>query len=238
MRLILPSCRASLTAADLLLICSILSPDQTETGALERFLTDPESRDELLDSDALFHYLMEQADPLSVSPRLYFYVMARRALKRASLDDRETADYIASMLAGQVEQSNHSHPFVSPGGRRSAFFYAVDAFQHIAAAAPTERFFLIVDLANISLFVTGIYPGHIEHRARYRGAPSIDYYEQIGQTQFRAACDHRLASEFQLQDIFERLGGEFHRARCALNHLGETLLFTGQVPPPPELPQN
>jgi hypothetical protein len=63
-----------------------------------------------------------------------------------------------------------------------------------------------------------------------RGAPSLSFYEAVGQSTYLSMADHPQARRTELQDIFRMLGGEFHRVRLALNTLADTLLHLHETP--------
>jgi len=72
-------------------------------------------------------------------------------------------------------------------------------------------------IGNHSLFLAGVFPDRIRFRAENRGFPSLRYYEALGQVNFRAASDHRLAARYALAPIFATLAERFKDARLALN---------------------
>ena len=66
---------------------------------LVKLLADPESRDAILDDPQLFTALIESRGCLTVSNHFYFYVLVRHTLKRAGIESRDVADYVAELLA-------------------------------------------------------------------------------------------------------------------------------------------
>lgn len=227
MRLVLPRCRQCLTREDEGFLAETLAVSPAAREAVGALLSDPPMRDALLDEEAVRHRLLESPQSLAVSPALYFYVLVRHSLKRGGVDDRDLSDYLASLLlAYLVERREHSPNLHVP--------YVGDRMSEIAASAGADRFFLVVELADRLLFLTGIFPAHFEHRRQRRGAPSLDFYEGVGLCQYRTASGHALAREFCLEPIFKALGEAFHEIRLGLNRIGETLAFAGDdgVPPP------
>jgi hypothetical protein len=57
-----------------------------------------------------------------------------------------------------------------------------------------------------------------------KGAPGLGYYEGLGRMNFRAASDHRLAREYDLDGIFSLLAERFQETRLALNDVRELLI--------------
>ncbi len=229
MELITTCCRSRLTPADATFLISTLSASTNDATILERLLVDGDMLDRLLDHPALFRALLEHPGQLPISPRLFFYVVVRHVLKDAGLDDRELADYVASVL-DTFSDADKAFP-TSPTGQRTPL-YVCDVMEKIAQANHTERFLLTVQLANQALFFSGIFPEHIRYRARRHAAPDLEFYDSVGTAQFRAAGGHRLAHEFQLDHVFALLGQSFTRARQALNTCAERLLFFTHAPEP------
>ena len=220
MKLILPSFQANLTAADLAFVASVMLPKGEDAQALETLLCDNDTAHKILDSELLFNSIIEHPNQLNISPHLFFYILVNHALKEVGISDGEITDYLASLLSDKVRASQQST--MSP---RNALFYAVDLLEKLQAASHSERFFIMAQIANQSLFITGIFPNHVKQRAQSRAAPDIAYYASMGRTHFKAACDHRLAAEFQLENIFGILGERFEEARQALNNVGDNLVF-------------
>jgi len=224
MRVLQPFCRARLTAADFTFMRGVLLKDLDEEPALGRLFNDPAMLDELLDHPALYRALLEDVRHLQVSLQLYFYVTTRQVLRRNGVDDREVADYLASLLA---ECSRHR---LGPNHRRGdrGHFYAVEAMERIQQAAPAQAFALTIDLANRALFLAGVFPEHIRRREQRRAAPGLDYYDTLGSAHFRAASGHALAREFALEGVLGALGEGFREARRALNAFSGEVAFIGQ----------
>ncbi len=223
MRLVLPRCRQHLTREDENFLAETLAASPASREAVAELLADPPMRDLLLDEKEVFQILLESPQSLAVSPNLYFYVLVRHSLKDNGVDDRELADYLASLLLAYLmeRQSGMHVPYVG------------ECMSEIAASAGADRFFLVVELADRLLFLTGIFPAHFEHRRQRRGAPPLDFYENVGVAQYRTASGHALAREFCLEPIFQALGEAFHEIRLGLNRIGDTLAFTGDDGPSP-----
>src|SRR5438132_13190596 len=98
MKMIQPSCRVQFAAEDIDFILSVLGGRLGTAECLVGLLADEESRDLILDDEALFHALLEDRGCLRVSSHFYFYVMVRNVFRRAGIDDREIADYVAEVL--------------------------------------------------------------------------------------------------------------------------------------------
>lgn len=219
-----PQCRSRLSQADLSFLQAVLTgragdPD----GALLALLADEEVRDRLLDEPALFHTLLEEPGQLAVSERLYFYVLVRHALLRAGLEDREAADYIAGVLVQWTHQLTQKAGLAA----REPFSYVHDVLAQIEQAEGYRRFALITFLGNQSLVLTGVFPEHLEERARRRAAPPLEFYESVGRSQYARARHEVLAREFALEGVYTTLSEDFPAVRQSLNHLKDHFLHLG-----------
>ena len=99
MKVIQPNCRAQFAAEDIDFVLSVLGRKLGTAECLVNLLSDPDSRDLILDDEALLHALLERGGCVRVSTRLYFYILVRHGLRRAGINDRAVADYVAEMLA-------------------------------------------------------------------------------------------------------------------------------------------
>ncbi len=219
------SCRARLQPRDFEFIAATLAGDAEERGFLVSLFDEPDALDAILGSDRLFQAVMELPMPLAVSPELYFFVLVRRSLGDAGIDDVEIADYVAATLADHAGGALSRHP----SGRMpdAEFTYHVDIVERMADASPCERFFLQVQCGNRFLVLTGLFPRFLERRAERRGAPGLDYYEGVARHSFRVAGRHPLAEEYALREVYERLADCFPETRRALNRMAEDRLFLG-----------
>ncbi len=226
MKMIQPNCRAQFAAEDIEFILSILGRKIGTADCLIRLLSDEESRDIILDDDALFHALLESSGCLRVSTRFYFYILVRQVFRRSDIKDRAVADYVAEVLSefARTEQAR----FVSPGAPESLeyFFEMLTALQK---ADDRTNFFIRVHIGNYSLFLSGVFPERIRFRAEARGFPGLSYYESLGRMQYRAASDHRLAQKYHLTAILNTLAERFGATRLALNDIADRLFALGDT---------
>ena len=224
MRVIQANCRVQFTADDVDFILTVLGRNKGEAASLVALLADPDSRDLILDDDTLFRALLEQRGCLRVSPHLYFYVLVRHVLRRSGLEDRNVADYVAELLTefSRLERTQ----CVVPGqpARLQYFFEMLTALQ---TADDHTAFCIRAHIGNHSLFLSGVFPEHIRHRAELSGAPGLSYYQELGRANYRAASTHRLAARYDLASVFDTLAERFEPARLALNDLAERVLSLG-----------
>ena len=217
MKLVTPLSRARLTEKDITFISRTLGSTERGSRSVLSLLLDPETRDQILDDDELFHALLECPNCIPVSLHLYFFVMVRHALKQAGKDDIELADYIASLLSDWVSAESGAAALTHQG--RSSYEYVSDLMSVMASMDHDARFHIMVYMANHFLVMTGVFPEHIRKGAQQHGRPQLGFYEEAGRWGFAHAADHRLAKQHQLQSIFVDLSKNFSSMRKVLNHV-------------------
>ena len=190
MNVIQPNCRIQFTAEDIDFIVSILGRKTRDSSCLVQLLADESTRDVILDDDALYHAFLEHRGCLRVSSHFYFYVLVRHQLRRAGIEEREVADYVAEVLC-EFSRSERARCTV-PGGQAT-----IEYLEMVAALEKADergRFCIRAHIGNHSLFLTGVFPDRIRFRAEKRGFPDLRSYEALGRANFRVASDHRFAA--------------------------------------------
>src|ERR1700752_1025073 len=99
MKVIQPNCRVQFPAQDIEFILEVLGRRIGTAECLVKLLADEESRDVILDDEALFHALLEKRGCLRVSSRFYFYILVRHVFRLSDIQNRAVADYVAEVLA-------------------------------------------------------------------------------------------------------------------------------------------
>jgi hypothetical protein len=229
MKVIQPTCRARFTAQDVDFVVDVLGRSRKGTAVLVELLADEETRDLILDDPELHAALIERGGCLDVSARFYFYVLVRRVLARAGIRDRAVADYVAELLAEYVRVVGTR---CEVPGLEKPLEYFFEMLAALPRADEGTAFQVRAHIGNHSLFLSGLFKEHIEHRAARKGAPGLSYYEDLGRTNFRVAGDHRLAQRYSLSSVFGILSEEFETARLALNDLTERVFTFRREPDP------
>ncbi|MFN7138839.1 MAG: hypothetical protein ACK4UN_05835 [Limisphaerales bacterium] len=220
MKLIQPNCRVQFTARDIDFIVSVLGQRTGNAATLTSLLADTETRDLILDDEALFRALLEQRGYLPVSHHFYFYVLVRHVLRGAGIEDRAVADYVAEVLA---EFSNAENVRCIIPGKPHPLDYFFEMLAALQTADPHTSFYIRTHIGNQSLFFSGVFPEHIRYRAERRGFPDLSYYAELGRANFRVARDHHLARKYDLAEVFDVLSQHFDPARRALNDLADRI---------------
>lgn len=225
------NCRAQFTADDFSFVVRTLAKSQRDAVSLVSLLSDENERDAILDHELIYESVVDRTGCLQVSAAFYFYILTRRVLRRASLDERALTDYVAAVLLAFSHTSqlqSPQSPDNSPNVRN--FTYISDLLTQLNTCGPEHTFLLRTHLANYSLFLSGVFVERIQSHEQRRGAPSLSFYEAVGQSSYLSAAQHPQARRSDLHTIFELLGQEFRRVRLALNNLTETLLHLHQPP--------
>lgn len=224
MKVIQPNCRVQFAAEDIDFILLVLGGKLGNAECLVRLLADEESRDLILDDEALLRALLERRGCLRVSTHFYFYVLVRHVFLRSDIKDRTVADYVAELLAefARTERARCVVP-----GQANPLDYFFEMLAALQTADDRTRFHIRVHIGNHSLFLSGVFPERIRFRAEQRGFPDLKYYETIGRTQYRVASDHRLAQRYELANILSTLSERFEATRLALNDISDRLFTLG-----------
>lgn len=227
MKIIRPNCRLQFAAEDVDFILQVLGQRLGDAQCLVRLLADEDSRDLILDDEALFRALLENGQCLRVSSHFYFYILVRQAFRRADIQDRAVADYVAEVLAEFAHAERARGVALTHGAPIDYLFEMLTALQ---SADDRTGFAIRVHVGNYSLFLSGVFPSRIRFRSEVRGHPDLRYYEGVGRAQYRVASDHRLAQEYELSNIFCTLAERFLDTRLALNDIAERLFCLGDGP--------
>lgn len=220
--MILADTRHHLTRDDAQLAARILARDSgDELTDLEARLTD-EGIDAILDDPRLPGALMRHPRGAHASFTLFAYVMVRHALRQAGESDRGMADYVSAMVI-HFGFRDRAHR-ISPADDE-----VYDALAQLIGDVndpDARRSFLVrTHLGNYALWLSGIFPDHIERRRWRRGGPDLEYYEEMGRRGFQLAADHRLAEEHGLAMLYATAAERFGILRAALNAVSDSLFF-------------
>jgi hypothetical protein len=226
MKIIQPNCRIQFAAEDIEFIVSVLGSKLGTAECLVKLLADEESRDLILDDEALLRALLERRGCLRVSSRFYFYILVRHVFRRADLQDRRVADYVAEVLS-EFARAERARCVVPGQGNPLDYFFEMLAA--LEKADDRTSFFIRVHIGNHSLFLSGVFPDRIRFRAESRGFPNLKYYEGLGRTQYRMASDHRLAQRYEVANVLSTLAERFETTRLALNDIADRLFSIGDT---------
>ncbi|HEU0054022.1 MAG TPA: hypothetical protein VFQ39_12640, partial [Longimicrobium sp.] len=213
--MIKPNVRASFGRREAELLLAVAGPAGEARLREEGF-------DALLDDVAVLRELIRR-DGISRAPApLVFYLLVRHALLQREVADRQLADYTAAML---LEFGMAGRAYSVDGGKDEPCLYLADILQAIETARGEREFRLRVHLGNFALWLAGMFPDHVTHRVRRRGAPGLAYYDDLGAVGFRTAAASDLALRHGVGDLFLHCAERFRDVRGALNSLSDVVFF-------------
>ncbi len=236
----------------------------------KQLLTDAHLRADLVDNEAVFtRALHDDEILLKISPPLLFEILlckARSDLQQISytmeqasglsvpvfdavevveiLEDEAVLGYLAEMLASFTRAHNRTVNVRGKGHVWRRMRYSdldiVSLLRLAEAVEPAQRLAVYQRIADLCLFVLGMFPDHAELEYRYphtgelrrrvdgRGGISPEEYETRGRQFYRLAAEQRAARTRDLSDIFWTLHEGFQQALKPLNFISmHYLQFAG-----------
>ena len=236
-------------------------------GLKRLIVTDDDFRKAMVGDERVFLAVTSDEDILlKLSPHLYFEVLLRRAqvdIESAThtleqmgrdrvpvFDAREVSTllgkanvlvYLADMLASFTRVHSYVVPIRRrPGIRRKVRYSDMDLDSLVgmcASADEDSRFAFYKRIADLCLFITGIFPGsaqrrqpgNVTGRGRTRTQRGIEEYEREGVRFYRLAEEHPAARTLGLVDVFGLLREDFTSARKPLTYIaGQYLHSSGR----------
>lgn len=227
---------------------------------------DQKLRDTFIDDEKVFRRLMDEEEIfLRISPVLFFEILLRRvardlkevgytiekagSTKVPVFDTRNVAeflskeyllDYLADMLASFTRIETYAFSIqVGKHIFENIRFNDLDIFSLIALCEEVEdeyRLGFYKRIADICLFILGIFPDYAEYDYRYpfsgqlrpqfRGKVRMgaEDFEKEGRKFYRLAAEHPSARELDLSDVFWTLHEDFPKAKKPLNFIAEHYL--------------
>jgi len=258
--------KGSLSDRDLDFIVGEAAPEFEDKERLKALIREDEDfRRELVGHDRVFRRVMEEEGFLRISPTVYFEILLRRAIKElaghghtleksgaytvAVLDSEEVAGlfseepvgyYLADMLSSFTRVENYVMSVrIGKGLYRRVRFNNMDVegMKKWCDAVDEEyRLWLYKRVADICLFILGVFPEYARSGTRYplsgelrpgrarRGRKNAEAYREEGVRFYKLAAEHPAASEFELSDMFRLLHEKFNTARKPLNFIAEAYL--------------
>lgn len=227
---------------------------------------DEDFRNSFVGDEKVFRKLMADDETfLKISPALFFEILLRKAagdLSKAGytlektrgmripvfdtrdlvelLNDQSIVTYLANMLSTFTRIETYTVSLrIRRGIWKKIRFNDMDISSLIRFSEVVEdeyRLGLYKRIADLCLFILGIFPDYAERSYRYplsgevrpqitAGARiSPEEYEKKGQQFYRLAAAHQAAVETDLSDVFWTLHENFKKARKPLNFIAEYYL--------------
>jgi hypothetical protein len=226
--MILADTRHHLTRSDAELAVRLIARDSNDEHAILQGALSDHGIDAVLDDPRLPAAMLHSGQGACASLPLFSYVMVRHALKRLGEEDRNLADYAASIFLhfGLRERAWR----ISPSDDQ-VYNTLADLFADVDDPDGRRSFLVRTHLGNYALWLSGVFPDHIEQRRWRRGGPDLEYYEEMGQRGFRLAADHRLAADNGLATLYATAAERFGLLRAALNDVSDALVFPNRYTP-------
>jgi hypothetical protein len=238
---------------DRLKLKEIIKEDE---GLRNTFIADKKVFGRLMNDDEIF---------LKISPRLFFEILLRRVvndfkgvsytlektgtMKIPVFDTNEVVElltkdflvgYLAHMLSSFTKIENYMIWYKTKSGALERIqFNDIDIFRLMGLCEVVEnehQLGFYKRIADICLFILGIYPDYAESeyrypfsghvRPRFRGKVRIspEEYEKEGRRFYKLAAEHQSAKELDLSDTFWALHENFQKAKKPLNFIAEVYL--------------
>ena len=229
---------------------------------------DEDFRNSFISDEAVFNRLMADGEIfLKISPSLFFEILLRKALSALSeasytlektrnmsipvfdtqdlvelLNDQSIVTYLANMLTTFTRIESYTISFrVRKGFWRKIRFNDMDITSLIRFSEAVDdefRLGLYKRIADVCLFILGIFPDYADRSYRYplsgdirpqisaRAKISPEEYQQKGQQFYRLAAEHQAVADTDLVDVFWALHDNFQKAQKPLNFIADYYLTT------------
>ncbi len=219
-------------------------------------------RKALLGDERVFHrIMMDEEIFLKISPALYFEILLRKTFKELQktshtlekvgderipvFDSQEVVtflgregimEYLADMLASFTRTESYTIPVRIRKGiwRRIRFSdMDIDVLSRLCESAGEEyRFSFYKRIADVCLFILGIFPEFAQFDYRYpvsrekrprikTGRKGMQEYEEEGRKYYKLAAGHESAKMLELSGIFQLLQENFSVAKKPLNFISQ-----------------
>jgi hypothetical protein len=234
-----------------------------KAGLKRHILTDPDFRDAFVADDKTFERIESDRETfVRISPALYFEILLRKArseLERtghtvekaggqripvfdtaevaALLSNRELILYLAQMLASFTKTHSYSFTYRARKGIwRKVRFNDMDIdslLRMVDWVEEDQRLGLFQRIADICLFILGIYRDSVDYGYRYpvsgeRRPPlpgvirrDVEDYESEGRRFYRLAAEHPAAESLELSPLFQLLCDHFYTASKPLGFIAD-----------------
>lgn len=219
--MILPNVRSSFGRNEAAFVIWLLARgSEAERERFEERLRD-DGLDSILDDPRTLNAVMARRELSTAPPELVFYLLIRHALLEDGLADVLLADYVATLVVAFGRQGRAFRI----ADDDTEFHYLIDIVTASAESTGRRAFLLRAHLGEYALWLSGLFPDRITARVHRRGAPGLDYYEELGAQGFRLAARHTDAQKHGLDRVYRDCADAFPALRIALNRVADRHLF-------------
>jgi hypothetical protein len=228
---------------------------------------DEDFRNTFISDERIFNRVMDDEEILlKISPTLLFEIFLRKAvndLKKSSytlektmtmripvFDTQDVVElltqesllvYLADMLSSFTKIKSYTISFRGKKGiwRKIRFndmdIYSLMSFCNVVK--DEYRLFLYKRIADICLFILGLFPEYVERDYRYPASGEVrpqisgkvrissEAYEKEGRKYYKLAAEHQIAKEKDLSEVFWALHESFQKVKKPLNFISEHYLY-------------
>ena len=227
---------------------------------------DEDFRNSFISDESIFRRLMNDDEILlKISPTLFFEILLRKAAKDLSrvsytlektltmsipvfdtedlvelLTQESLLVYLADMLSSFTKIESYTFSIrVGKGIWRKIRFNDLDILSLMSFCEAVDdnfRIGLYKRIADVCLFILGIFPDYVERSYHYpvsgeirpqigrKSRISPEEYEKAGQKFYKLAAEHQSAEEFELSEVFRALHENFQKAKKPLNFIADHYL--------------
>ncbi len=227
---------------------------------------DEDFRNSFISDEKIFRRLMDDDQILlKISPTLYFEILLRKAAKDLSrvsytleksltmsipvfdtedlvklLSKESLLIYLADMLSSFTRIESYTLS-IRIGDRiwKKIRFNDLDLVSLMGFCEVIDedlRMGMYKRIADICLFILGIFPDYVERNYRYPVSGNLrpqtgrnrrfspQEYEKAGQKFYKLAAEHHTAEKIELSAVFRDLHDHFHEAQKPLNYIADYYL--------------
>jgi len=227
---------------------------------------DQDFRNTSIQDAKVFSRVMDDGEILlKISPGLFFEILLRKAasdleevsytvektstMKIPVFDAKDVVElltkesllgYLAHMLSSFTRTGSHAASFKAKDGNLTKVRLSdldIHSLKALAEAVDDgQRLGLYKRIADICLFILGIFPDHAERGCRYPLSREIrpqiggmarigpEDYEREGRKFYKLAAEHESAKELALSQVFWALHDNFQKAKKPLNFISQYYL--------------
>jgi hypothetical protein len=227
---------------------------------------DEDFRSTFISDEKIFNRVMDDEEILlKISPTLLFEIFLRKAvndLKKSSYTLEKTRTmripvfdtedvialltqesllvYLADMLSSFTKIKSYTISFRERKGIwRKIRFNDMDIYSLMSFCEVVKdeyRLFLYKRIADICLFILGLFPEYVERDYRYPTSGEVrpkisgkvrissEAYEKEGRKFYKLAAEHQIAKEQNLSEVFRALHESFQKVKKPLNFISEHYL--------------
>lgn len=225
--MILPNVRTSFGRAEARYVIWLLTRGSESAREREEARLQEEGFDAILDDPRTLNALLASDGGFSTAPQqLVFYVLVRHALLEHGISDRTLADYTSALL---VNYGKERRAYRVEDDDAVEYNYLVDLVSAAESSSGERAFMLHVHLGDFALWLSGLFPDHITARVQRKGAPPIEFYENLGASGYRNAADFTASETTGLKQVYRTAADAFPHLRIALNSIADRHLFPARA---------